>query len=347
MKFSFQPIFLIASITATVSVPARAVDETDAKRETLESIRQTTLNHYKRLVALKVLTRSWYVDEPKSAVTYRIAAQGSSRLESIWHTSREEDCYTDPASLTRFYDGTHFNLFHHFERRYEVTTKHAVQTYYVKIQVHPIYECMGWWPPGDTNPPPRRNGEPDYLVDILNDARAQLSPKVDSIDGQSCRVVEIPNVVRLWIDPALGVIRRRQQLGAGPEGPASILATYNFSDFRSHREGIWLPYRFSRQFATSKLATEHVVDEYAVNENVDGLFQFKPPPGSLVYDRDTDTYSQVPGGLDWLEVVARRVIEQSAEEPKVTPKAGLLGLPMMLGLVFVAGVCIPILRMSH
>jgi hypothetical protein len=72
------------------------------------------------------------------------------------------------------------------------------------------------------------------------------------------------------------------------------------------------------------------VDHYAINEVADDQFQVKADPGTLIYDRDTDTTHQVPGGF----VLMNRVVEwektnvSSLENPggPARPRNVLLGL---------------------
>jgi hypothetical protein len=50
------------------------------------------------------------------------------------------------------------------------------------------------------------------------------------------------------------------------------------------------------------------------NSVPDSQFAFTPGPGTLVYDRDNDTATQVPGGLDLIDLNADRIGRAAARQ---------------------------------
>lgn len=318
-----------AALAFLLIPPPRAVaDDPRPPGASLDDLKRSVVGQHAKLTGLFAEYRSWHEGKPETLVTFAVAASGSSRFESLWH-GRRDARHEDQMSITRYYDGEFFNLFNHYEKSYEVARRYALPQYLSKIRDLTLFECLGWWPPGDSEPPLRREGRPEYVAEIFADPETRLLAEEDVVDGHPCRIVELPGAVRLWIDPQLGVIRRREQLGL-KGGRASVLAVYELSDFRQ-REGIWLPHRIIRRFSGGGPTTRHEIDRYEVNGQVGDVFRFDPPPGSIVYDRDTDTYSQVPGGLDGLDLVARRVIERSDTAGRGRPGLASSGVGVALG----------------
>jgi hypothetical protein len=335
--YQCQRVVLAAALAFLLIPPLTAVAHDPRPSATsLDDLKRSVAGQHAKLAGLFAEYRSWHDGRPETIVTFAVAASDSSRFESLWH-GRRDARHEDQMSITRYYDGEFFNLFNHYERSYEVARRYALPQYLSKIRDLTLFECLGWWPPGDSEPPPRREGRPEYVAEIFADPETRLLADEDVVDGHPCRIVELPGAVRLWIDPGLGVIRRREQLGSSQEGRATVLAVYELSDFRQ-REGIWLPHRIIRRFSGGGPTTHHEIDRYEVNGQVGDVFRFDPPPGSIVYDRDTDTYSQVPGGLDGLDLVARRVIEQSSADGQRREGSGLasgascVALGVLLGL---------------
>ena len=79
------------------------------------------------------------------------------------------------------------------------------------------------------------------------------------------------------------------------------------SDLREVSPGFFLPYRMRRIQRARNLDVTTVIDSYSINEVVDSQFQIEVTPGTLIYDRDTDTYRQVPGGFEVMDRVVRWV----------------------------------------
>jgi len=81
------------------------------------------------------------------------------------------------------------------------------------------------------------------------------------------------------------------------------------------------------------------IDRYEVNNVPDEMFTHQPGPGTLVLDRDTDLYHQVPGGLEHLEVICERVM-QSARGAAATERPGVRAWPVPLLAALVCGAAV-------
>ncbi len=315
------------AVAALCLLPAK-VSGTDAEMsktaESLSAVKQLIAEHYAALKSLKASVRSWHVQRPNDIVGSVLAARGEARYESVWHGA-ESERNRDPFSIRRVYIRHEFNVFQDYERRYEVTFQHAAQPYISKVQLVFLYECLGWWPPDDTSVPLRPGGQPLFLPDILNDQRlALLSEYGDEGDE---RILEIPGVVKLWVDCERGCVERRQQLGASSTSKTVVLADFTFSDFHEY-DGVWLPKQITRRFPKREFDTMHEIEYSAVNHVADELFEIDLPPGTLIYNRDTDGYSQKPGGLDHLEAVVARIPQITAKKTGTSPKT--MGFMLMV-----------------
>jgi hypothetical protein len=131
---------------------------------------------------------------------------------------------------------------------------------------------------------------------VLKQQECRLAPSLESIDGIACHVVEVPGMEKLWIDASRGVLVRRECYTGGPE--ATPQATYQLSAFREVEPHVWLPFRMQRKLFADQLETDIRVVRYEVNRVRDTQFSYTPGPGTLVVDRDTDEWYQVPGGLE-------------------------------------------------
>jgi len=109
----------------------------------------------------------------------------------------------------------------------------------------------------------------------------------------------------VFVDTETNVVRRHEVLPV--DGIGSPIATFELSDYRLLGENLWLPYRLSRAARSPAIRVETIVEHYRVNDVADSVFQFDPPPGTIVYDRDTDQYHQIPGGMELLDQVAALV----------------------------------------
>jgi|GEM_PF-6441627 len=238
---------------------------------------------------------------PERHVWTIVAAKDRMRSEFQWH-GRYQDRGDDPVGTERYFDGSRFDVFFPHNGTYETTRRFAVSPYTRKILFNFFFECLGWWPPGDSSDCPRRgDGSPEFLCDIISDERCRLLPDRKSVDGCICSVLYIPRVVRLWIDPVIGMPRRREQLGTSPDGAEMVIGVYDLREFEEVVENVWLPRLIERHFVKANRRNFHRIVHYEVNNVSESKFNCRVPPGTLVYDRDCDESHQIPGGLDMLE----------------------------------------------
>jgi hypothetical protein len=318
-----------------------------SRPERLKTAAKLILSHQERLHSLHVVVRTSRTKPVADVVRLEVAARGRCRWEQMWHGSWGEDP-DDPRPFIRFYDGIHFNLFDPYNRIYETTTRFTTPAHLDKIKNTFFYETLGWWPPEDDATPSKLNGESMYYRDILRDRRLTIVDIDHVCDGHRCDIVEIPFVVRLWIDPAVGVVRRREQLVRSSTGASTPRAIYSYCDFRQYAPDISLPGRITRHILPPKqeLAV-YDVSYLNVNSVPAAIFAFTPPPGTFVHDRDTDRAYQIPGGMDFLERIAARLSDAKQEsstrsrQPSLfTPSLWMyiitIGLGVTSGWLFVA-----------
>lgn len=265
-----------------------------------------------RSLLAEIHTRYW--DRPRSTTYNRLvlAAKGTSRYLRLDHISKE-DPGPDPDDHESIYHAGQWNVYYPYHRRYEVSRKYAVHPYTVKARGSLIFECLGWWPPDDDSAPPDLDARPFFLLQVLARGECRVHPNLEEVDGRWCHLVEIPGSDRLWIDGDRGLLVRREREGRGA-GASS--ATYELGDYREVAAGVVLPYRLRRTLRPRRpeegqpLDTLVEVARYEVNNVSDRRFEFTPPAGTLVYDRDTDTWSQVPGGFSHMETLVGQIRKQ-------------------------------------
>ncbi|WP_417393245.1 hypothetical protein [Gimesia sp.] len=273
-------------------------------------------------------------DTSDDVVTLISAAKGKKRFSSLWH-GPEELKDLDLRTESKFYNEEVFDLFIHFSRRYETTIKYANEDYLWKVQRSMYFEALGWWPPTDDSHPPNRNGEPDFLPDILSDPRLQLNG-TKIIRGKNCDVLEIPRLVRIYVDRKWGVPHQREQLREN-DGPSDPWATFYFHDYEECN-GVPIPRTIERIFPDHKLHTLAKVISCQVNNVPDSFFSIELPPGTMVINRDTGEATQIPGGLDCmhrlLDNVAKRIPVRRSESNQQS-----LPYPLMISLFAIGWFC--------
>jgi len=273
--------------------------------ETIDQIRRLMHDRRDHLVSIKVEFRSWHQQNLGTARHERsvVAAKGGRRYALLWHGefSHPEE---DPRAYIQLLDGENWNVLNTYFREYDVSRKFAVRSYTDKILFHPVFESLGWWPPDDTNPPARQDGRRFFADDVVDDERCRVVGR-ELIDGRWCHVVEVANSDRLWIDCARGVVICQKRYASG--GDHAEITAMEASDLREVSPGFFLPYRMRRIQRARNLDVTTVIDSYSINEVVDSQFQIEVTPGTLIYDRDTDTYRQVPGGFEVMDRVVRWV----------------------------------------
>jgi hypothetical protein len=296
------------------NLPAAAPEpsvSTPGQQSALQSLRRELLEHYAKLRSFKATIRTRGTQDPTDEHTLILRAKGISRFELAWHGSWDKSA-DDPRTYVRFYNGSDFNIFNYHTLRYDISKRFACRPYTDKVASNMLLESLGWWPPDDTTPPLKSKGEPCFLVDICRDSRLVLRATREKVDGQDCHVMEIPHITRLWVDPSLCVLRRRDELRPISDDRTDVLCSMTFRNHRNYGEGIWLPTRIVRVFPGNQLGTTtHQIEYGEVNAVRDETFAFEPPPGTLIFDRDRDELRQIPGGLEHLDLLSRRVLLQT------------------------------------
>jgi hypothetical protein len=304
-----------ALLPAADSVPQANTGESVATTRSatmeLNDVRDAVLANQSRLQSIKATVRSWRTETASRPNVAIVAAKDGCRYELQWHGGfRGVD--DDPESSIRLYCGGSWNVFRPFERNYEVTKRFAAHPYSDKILRHFFFESLGWWPPGDSSPPLKRQGEPKFINEILADDRCRLLPMQELVGQDWCHVAEVPGVERLWIVTSSGIVSKRQTfILDGPE-KGKTLAILHLRDFQQMAPGLLLPRFIERELVAAGQVTYHSVDDCHVNTIEDSQFTFSPPPGTIIYNRDSDTFHQVPGGVDMLHRITRRAIATTA-----------------------------------
>ncbi len=259
--------FLIGIILIGAASPIRGeTAQRHAATASIEEVRRAIHARNDRLVSLKAEFRSWH--RVNSGTTrheqYVVAAKAGRRFHRLWHGGFA-DPEDDPRSYTQLLDGEHWNVLISYFRRYDVTKNLAVRPYTDKILFHPFFESLGWWPPGEAEPPARRDGRRVFLGDLVDDDRCRIEGQ-EFVDGAWCHVLEIPGSERIWVDRDRGVVPRRTYLDSAGDHPE--IARYESSDFREVIPGLFLPFRLRRVQVANDLDFTTVVDRYEVNNRV-------------------------------------------------------------------------------
>lgn len=293
--------------------------------------------------------------QPTLPIETEFAARGHRRRNSLWHYSSgcpERDYF----AFSQYYDGGHFGLYNCLNRRWEVTTRFAIDRYVRKARENYVAEALGWWPPGDPTPPPRPAGDRVYLIDILSDRDLrELDGGASEVNGVPCRVLEVPGQVRMWVDCETLDIRQREYFAKGDSDSAEVAVRYLLQDYRDVQAGVRLPFKVVRIGRGGKYHSEATVLSYEVNSIGDETFAFVPPAGTLVYYRDEDRYEQIPGGIEVFdeiieagrETIARRTAEDGGNgvlRILVACVCGLIGMATLAEVVRVRRSRVPYSR---
>jgi len=332
---SVCPAGAVLSLACLLGLPDVTTVRADSVRlaaKSREEILQALARAHGQVASLRVDYRAWNEGEDPSAQHLRmtVAAKGSKRYKSRVHVP-PGDPASDWMSLVSFFDGTWFNVYYPYYRRYEVSRRFAIRPYTDKVRLCPFFECLGWWPAGDDSEPPTVEDRPFFLKAVLVDPKCRVRPQMERLDGRWCHVVEIPGLDVLWIDVDRAALLKRERFRAGDR--SKPVGLYRLMDYRETILGVWLPYSIHRQVAASPEEGVYQVDKYVVNAVPDSLFALGPPPGTLVVDRDTDESHQVPGGLEHLEHVCRRVEADMGGRLAEPPNVRAHGLRLLAALV--------------
>jgi hypothetical protein len=304
---------------------------------TFEQVRASITTAHARIKSLRVDFRARDDHGPNEYYLHRtFAAKGSSRESFAEHLIAGTDNEDINATRIFFHQGW-LKVFFPYERRVDVTKRFAIEPYISKTRAEVFVDLLSWYPADDPLPAPSDDGRPFVLRDVLNQAGCRLRPDQEPVDGRWCHVVEAPGSELLVIDAERGVLMRRERRGSTGETPRKLMRD-EMSQVREVAPGIFLPYCFHRTVPERGLEFRYDVDRYEVNTLTDDQFDYKPGPGTLVVDRDTDTWSAIPGGLDFLELTCRRVRAYSSPgAPRAGPAKRPGAIPIHLAL-FAGGV---------
>lgn len=186
-------------------------------------------------------------------------------------------------------------------------------------------------------PPPLFEGDdlkPDTrLSDALSAGVCRLRNEQELVDGSSCVVLDWQNKPRttLWCDPSLGYAIRRKEHHFSATDIVSSRTTCD--RFREVLPGLWLPLHatvdwFADPAAPARLRDVPLVqfdldvETIAVNDLPDELFEFKPPPGTIVADyRDGLPSPQGRGPLPTRRIVNDQGAIVDHKLPTTLPQA--------------------------
>lgn len=283
-----------------------------------------------------VVTRPAFGGTDADETTHVFACQGQKRRVHFWHG--QSTWSADPRNLLQIYDGETFNVFFFDSLRYEVANRVVNEGHLSKVRTNFFYEAIGWLPEW-FQPDNLQRAELGYLPWVLDDERLRLYES-RQLRGTNCAIVGIPTVVNLWIDENNGRILRKEFFTHDEDGRSMMAATYTLQNFQEVLDSVFLPTLVSRKFPTHAAPDAvHTCVYDQVNQVPDLAFQFRPPPGSIVVDRDSDSFHQIPGGKYMMDIFADRAFKaygRSDHEHSVFAShrfAQLAWLPMTLAMI--------------
>ncbi len=249
-----------------------------------------------------------------------LVVDGNRRFATMWHEGFGSE-EADPFAVVQILSDSEWNVYRPYWRYYEVSKAFRGPRFTAKIKGHVFCEANAWWPSEDSERPLKAKGRDSFfLSDVLRDPDYEVAGDAE-LDGVQCTIVENPGKDRLWVDANRGVLVHRETFEDGSEEPG---ASYSLSRFREVCPGLWLPFRILRHHRLAKYSVVHEVQSYQVNGDFSELFEFVPPPGSYVHNRDDDTRFQIPGGLDFLDRLIERGRQRIDMQDRVELSAGWL-----------------------
>jgi hypothetical protein len=171
-------------------------------------------------------------------------------------------------------------------------------------------------------------------------------PKLESIDGADCYVLESQKGQVIWVDPAIGwAMRLRELHSALPDRPVTewpLDITYHFQDFEKSDETTWLPKKvlIANYVSTRSpsnlwnqleyLKVLEVKESPLVNDKVsDKLFTLSYPPGTEVFDSVSNRHYRIGSANEELDIV----IHKSTDILKATGYRGTIFIILNLAIV--------------
>ena len=172
-----------------------------------------------------------------------------------------------------------------------------------------LFMALGWWPLREWAPPKRLPNGPCVLRDVVHSGGYAVREAQELVGDRWCHVLE-SDYDRLWADSARrGVLLRREVLD--PENGA-VLQRIEMRDHAEVSTGIWVPMTFvnavfGEPHTSSDDTTESTLRVVAVKVNEplpNGLFEYKPRPGSIQFHADGHVEQAVPAGTEHLDDIA-------------------------------------------
>lgn len=123
-----------------------------------------------------------------------------------------------------------------------------------------------------------------------NKSMYHLLPKMETVDGTQCYVLDYPGNDRLWVDMKLGGVLRRRDRYASPGPPRW---RYEFQDYREVLDGLYVPFKgVLTYFGSAKdpavfrnkpvLVLTVSVDQIELNDANDSDFEVEIKPGTTI-----------------------------------------------------------------
>jgi hypothetical protein len=212
--------------------------------------------------------------------------------------------------MHQFYGPDFWDVYAPGSRRYETSKRFTEHPSTIKALGEVYLETIAWFPPGDTSKPLVQFGRAFFPTELLAREKCRLVPYRQVIDGESCHGFEVPGLDRLWFADADGSLKLRLRAYPGSGKP---YLGYRLTDHREVAPGVRLPFcvvvvEYDEETGKARRWMKYSVDQASANDIDEAVFRFTPGPGTMVYDRDTDQLEVVPGGLDYLDEVARQSI---------------------------------------
>lgn len=330
--------------------PGKASAVTDVENQAAEAkkkaIRDAVLRSHNGVesldVSYRVFNRADTPDRPVWYASTRAAIKGSRRFLEAVHFSDSQPPELDLNHGWTYFTGDEYSVFYVNGRYYETSKRNAKLHFAWKLRAERYIMMSGWWPNADDRPPPDLLSVPfTPLRYVVADDGYRLAATTELIHGCACLVLEKAGHDKVWLDVEKGyAVRRRER--CNPD-TGTLVARVDCFDFRCyHSDGaiIWLPWRIETvRFnqpadgvaASGKYTTDVTqVTALTVNDVSDDVFVFIPPPGTLIQDRDTGRYTQIPGGRDVLDHSARiggEIVRRAAPDhviPRYNLRTGVL-----------------------
>ena len=220
-----------------------------------------------------------------------------------------------------------FDTYYVFGHRYETTRLAATPRYTFKVRAYAFFDASRG---GRRGMPPSRQDLKKGACSSKRSWRtrsAGCGPIRSVLTGARATWSRSRALTSFGSTRMRGALLKRERFSGGDR--PELIARYYLGSYRDVRGGIWLPYTIHRVLEATSLDTLYEVQKYEVNSVPDELFSFTPVPGTLIVDRDTDTFRQVPGGTDYLQELCARANSISGGAARGTTSVGALALRLL------------------